>query len=1079
MTQNKTNINTDTSTVTSITTTYAGRGGAVNVVGSTTSSPGLVRPPGLLSTLGIRPVPSPGLAHSPGMLSPHVPPHPAFTPTRVRAPMSEWRASLQPSATSPQLQNNLSASPHPSSEMTALLAVLMEERRQEKDERDRKEALLRQQLKEDKDERNRREDLFLQRMKEEKDEERMRQEKREDEERRRQKEEKEERNRREDLFLQQMKEEKEEERRNRREDLILQQQREDTLFSTIADSVSRKPKNNPRPQLKMPELKMGDDIDDFLQHFDSVASNYHLEDCDKILYLTGSLTEKARRVFVGMPPESTYEELQTALRKSFYLTAESYRRKFREARKHGDETFVLFGERLERTLESWTKMAETEIKDLILIEQLCSGINPDLVTRIREKKPTTFKEAIQIAEVYADARRGAPNKSFGVGQRDGRQQLQNSERPPKREQPNPQPARDSSGTSNTTTTSFSKNGPPNQSSSSSIKCFYCGKTGHIKKECKKLKYDNRGKANAGVGQDSNEKGEVAVATVCDDAATVGCQRHQGSALPTFHSFVEGHVVDSVRDTGATHVFLDKDLVPENAPRGSFLALTGIETDFQCTRQKVLVEVSTPYYKGKLWAVALEKPVYSLLIGNHVETERGNLLPVSTDQPKGMAAAVTTRAAAQRAKNPTLEPTLKPFPEGITLDVKKEDIRRMQQNDPSLATVRERADQPDLHGKAAKYLTKDGLVYREYAKGANKFQQLVVPESLRETVLRMGHDMPMAGHLGTRRTLERIQHNFYWPGINSAVRQYCRSCDACQKTTAKGRLTCVLVGTVPLVEEPCVKIGIGIMETIKPAFTRDHIVRVDYVRRRRRRKRWKRRRRYPDRRRRTAVRRRHLPFVVRQGQVFPEEDKAEKIRNAKPPTTKKELRAFLGLAGYYRKYVPNFATIAVPLTDKTKGKLPEKIKWDGECQKAFDCLKGALSSGPVLLLPDQKKPFTLRTDASGVGLGAVLMQDQGKGLQPVAYASKKLTGAELNYHTIELECMAVVWGIRRFYPFLYGRHFTLESDHHPLKYLDRIRPVSKRLMGWALELQSHSFDFESLKGVDNLGADYLSRAHSLD
>jgi len=71
-------------------------------------------------------------------------------------------------------------------------------------------------------------------------------------------------------------------------------------------------------------------------------------------------------------------------------------------------------------------------------------------------------------------------------------------------------------------------------------------------------------------------------------------------------------------------------------------------------------------------------------------------------------------------------------------------------------------------------------------------------------------------------------------------------------------------------------------------------------------------------------------------------------------------------------------------------------------------------------------------------------------------------------------MAVVWGIRKFYPFLYGRHFVLESDHHPLRYLDRIRPVSKRLMGWAIELQSHSFDFKSLKGVDNLGADYLSR-----
>ncbi|KAL8584417.1 hypothetical protein ACOMHN_032037 [Nucella lapillus] len=220
----------------------------------------------------------------------------------------------------------------------------------------------------------------------------------------------------------------------------------------------------------------------------------------------------------------------------------------------------------------------------------------------------------------------------------------------------------------------------------------------------------------------------------------------------------------------------------------------------------------------------------------------------------------------------------------------------------------------------------------------------------------------------------------------------------------------------------------------------------------------------------------LGFVLRQGRVTPDDDKTSKIRDAKPPTTKKELRAFLGLAGYYRKFVPNCAEKALPLTDKTKGRLSDKIKWNDSCEQSFTELKQALCSEPVLLLPDQTKPFTLRTDASNVGLGAILMQDQGGGLQPVAYASKKLHGPELRYHTIELECMAVVWGIRKFYPFLYGRHFTLESDHHPLRYLDRIRPVSKRLMGWAIELQSHSFDFHGLKGVDNLGADYLSRQY---
>ena len=134
----------------------------------------------------------------------------------------------------------------------------------------------------------------------------------------------------------------------------------------------------------------------------------------------------------------------------------------------------------------------------------------------------------------------------------------------------------------------------------------------------------------------------------------------------------------------------------------------------------------------------------------------------------------------------------------------------------------------------------------------------------------------------------------------------------------------------------------------------------------------------------------------------------------------------------------------------------------------------LTRFPVVIIPDQSLHFVLRTDASGTGLGAVLMQDQGAGLQPVAYASKMLTKAECSYATVKQECFAVVWGIRKFYPYLYGREFVVETDHHPLQYFTRIRPVSRRLMGWAIELQSHSFKVRAIAGKDNVVADCLSR-----
>ena len=218
----------------------------------------------------------------------------------------------------------------------------------------------------------------------------------------------------------------------------------------------------------------------------------------------------------------------------------------------------------------------------------------------------------------------------------------------------------------------------------------------------------------------------------------------------------------------------------------------------------------------------------------------------------------------------------------------------------------------------------------------------------------------------------------------------------------------------------------------------------------------------------------LGHEVGQGTVKPEEDKIQKISQAQPPRTKKELRAFLGLAGYYRKFVPNFATIALPLTDCTKKGQPEKIIWSEACDRAFTTLKRKLSEKPIICIPDTKKPFVLRTDASDKGLGAVLLQDQGQGLQPIVYASKKLAGAECNYAIIEKECLAIVWGIKKFQPYLFGTTFTIETDHQPLQYLRKSRTENGRLMRWAIQLQQYHFHVKVIPGKDNVGADYLSR-----
>ena len=218
----------------------------------------------------------------------------------------------------------------------------------------------------------------------------------------------------------------------------------------------------------------------------------------------------------------------------------------------------------------------------------------------------------------------------------------------------------------------------------------------------------------------------------------------------------------------------------------------------------------------------------------------------------------------------------------------------------------------------------------------------------------------------------------------------------------------------------------------------------------------------------------LGHMIGNEQLKPDSDKVEVIRNAPRPQTKKQLRSFLGLIGFYRKFVPNFAQIAAPLTDLTKKGCPTKLVWNHSHDLAFQSLKCSLTQFPILKLPNIKEVFILRTDASERGLGAVLMQMEQGQILPIAYASRKLKECECNYATVEKECLAIVWAIQKFQQYLYGHEFILETDHSPLVYLNKSKVTNPRLMRWALSLQPYRFRIIAIKGKDNVGADYLSR-----
>ena len=221
----------------------------------------------------------------------------------------------------------------------------------------------------------------------------------------------------------------------------------------------------------------------------------------------------------------------------------------------------------------------------------------------------------------------------------------------------------------------------------------------------------------------------------------------------------------------------------------------------------------------------------------------------------------------------------------------------------------------------------------------------------------------------------------------------------------------------------------------------------------------------------------LPYLgheIGDGKRWPDREKIAKISESKPPANKKEMRSFLGLTGFYRSYVKNYADIATPLTNMTKKENPDHLQWNPERLFSFERLKQELCKKPVLRMPNYDKDFVVRTDASDRGIGAVLLQENDGQLHPVMYQSRKLHGAECNYATVEKECLATVWGIQKFERYLYGRHFILETDHQPLNGLQR-NPTNARLMRWSLQLQPYSFTVRVIQGKNNHGADYLSRA----
>ncbi|XP_068240937.1 uncharacterized protein [Palaemon carinicauda] len=608
--------------------------------------------------------------------------------------------------------------------------------------------------------------------------------------------------------------------------------------------------------------------------------------------------------------------------------------------------------------------------------------------------------------------------------------------------------------------------------------------------------------------------------VTEKAAVVG----HGGKLMVDKGTVEGVAINVFCDPGCTTVLVKRTLVPKHKFTGKYVDLK--MANKQVFRYpEAIVDVVSPYFTGETLDVCMPDPIYDLVIG---------AIDGSTDGLSTEVRAVTTRLQNQMQEKKLKGPSKLKVKEVINL-MQKENKGKLQAEDGMLKKVFEHAKSNRAfvknENKSHCFVIKKGTLYCRVQNEGIINDQLVVPDKLRHAVIELAHDSLMSGHLGIQKTTAHIQSNFYWPGMSVQITRFCRSCDACQRTVDKGRIKKVKLGRMPLIQEPFQCVAVDIVGPIEPRASdgsRYILTILDYATRypeavalknidsvtvaeallsvfsqvgipkevlsdrgtQFTSEGWEEHRETlrlvldilskalltakPSKSEIGYFSVEYLGSKIGNGISRTAEDKVSKILNVDTPKTKRQVKSFLDLTGYYRHYIPDYATIAAPLTDLIKKSQPNVVDWSLCHQESFVMLKNILSSHPIVRLPDLTKDFVLPVDASNVGLGAILMQYVDGERWPVQYASRKLKGAEQNYSVIEKECLAVVWAVKKFYQYLYGKAFVIESDHQPLKYLNSAGHINSRLMRWAMYLQQFEYTIHNIPGKENVGPDCLSR-----
>ena len=545
-------------------------------------------------------------------------------------------------------------------------------------------------------------------------------------------------------------------------------------------------------------------MDSYLLRFERYATAQKWEPDTWATGLSALLQGKALDVYALMPKEDAlnYDKLKVALLKRYELTEEGFKRKYKKCRPENGETFQQFTTRMKSYFTRWIDMAS--------IEKSYEGLQ-DLILELflREREPKSLEQASKLADQYKEARyvdivsltykNNERSRSRSNSESRSRSRSPTSRGPNQGNQGYPRPR---------------------------VRCYNCGGP-HVRRFCPQLK---QGIMKAGAvdyrrsrsptrkvtfqtqepevpkeetAKDGNQNTEPKVCGAClilTDAVnysqattneremvktSVGSPIKVSSVsslseMSTVQGFVGEKPVEVLHDTGCSGVIVSKDLVPESAYTGRSQTMVMVDYSSRVVPE-VKVSIDTPYYKGEVLALCVEKPLVGLIIGNIPGARERN----NPDINWVPALAVQTRAQAKREGVTSKLKT----PNIIDRTITPAQVSKAQKDDVSLTTTRSRCEANETIGKAT-FLKKNDLLYRKFSspnvEHGRTFTQLIVPQQYRTLVMQLAHESIFTGHLSVTSSVHKILAEYYWPGIYRDVKRFVQSCEVCKSVPHEGK-----------------------------------------------------------------------------------------------------------------------------------------------------------------------------------------------------------------------------------------------------------------------------------------------------